>query len=157
MVMQHKPALFAILFSLVFVIAAGAAAQDDAPELALPETLLDVLDVPLCAEFSRSAVALDADAATQITPEGASAQTVLLFDLTALERNDLLDLIRFESKTAVAAKAEALPLQSMEAVAEAETANGSTNGLYGWMTVFYDADNAPLCRTTAYPAVGGST
>jgi hypothetical protein len=157
MTMQRKPAIFAVLFSLILGVAFGVAAQSETPELAQPETLLDVLDVPLCAEFLQGAADLDAETATQITPEGAVAQTILLFDLTALERNDLLDLIRFQSKDAVAAKAQALPVQSFETVAEAETANGSTNGLYGWMTLFYDADNAPLCRTTAYPAVGGSS
>lgn len=159
MVMQRKPALFAVLFCLIFgsVFAIGVAAQGDPPELSPPETLLDVLDVPLCAEFKRSAMDLDPDTLTQITPEGAVDQRVLLFDLSALERRDLMDLIRFQSKDSVAAKAEALPLVTLETVADAEAANGSTNGLYGWLTLFYDADNAPLCRTTAYPAVGGSS
>lgn len=158
MKMDYRQPFLAVCvgLALMLALAVGVVAQDDAPELALPETLLEALDVPLCVEFTSDPVERDAEAATTITPEGAVAQAVLLFDLSALERHDLLDLIRFESKAAVAAKAETLPLQSIETVTEAETANGSTNGLYGWLTLFYDVDNAPLCRTTAYPAVGGA-
>ncbi len=149
-----------LLCALVAVLlAAGVSAQNaGAPELATPVTLLDALDLPVCAEYMTAAeMPVAAETAAQITPEGASAQSVLVFDLSTLDYADVLQLLRFESKEAVAAKAEALPLQPVDAMAEVETANGTDSGLYGWLTVYFDAGGAALCRTTAYPAVGGAT
>ena len=161
MFFANKRLFLPVLLSAILMsaLAWGVTAQNEsAPELAAPETLLDALDVAVCAEFKAAAEpVVEADTATAITPGGAAGQTVLVFDLSALDYADVLDLIRFQSKDAVAAKAEALRLQPVEAVAEAETANGAASGLYGWLTVYYDADGAALCRTTAYPAVGGAS
>jgi hypothetical protein len=159
MISLKKSPFLPVLVTAVVALAlvAGAAAQDDAPELAPPDTLLDALELPVCAEFKTSAgSAASAETAIQITPEGATDASIFVFDLSDFDRNDVLDLIRFESKDAVAAKAAQLPLQSIEAVADAETSNDADGALYGWLTVFYDADNAALCRTTAYPAIGGA-
>lgn len=145
------PLLSAMLIS---VFASGAAAQNDAtPEQIPPETLLDALDLPVCAAFKRAEAVAPDDEAVVIVPDGADGQTVLAFDLSALDDADLLALIRFESKQAVAAKAGTLPLHTLQALAEAEPAAPS---LYGWLVIYYDADRAPLCRTTAYPAIGGA-
>lgn len=137
------------LLALALSLATAISAQEEPPELA---TLLDALEVPLCAEFSADALLVaDTNTPARITPADAVDQTVLVFDLSSLDRDDMLDLIRFESKDAVAAKAAEMPVQAYDDAIETDTAGS----LYGWLTVFYDADGAPLCRTTAYPAIGG--
>jgi hypothetical protein len=147
-----------LLVATALVFASVAIAQTDT--INQPATLLDALDLPVCADYllaaqpaAESGVSADAD----IPPEGAETRSVLVFSFDGMQSTDVTTLMRFESQETVADKAAALNLTPLDAYLEGSAELPADSGLYGWMVLFYDADGEALCRSTGYPAAAGET
>lgn len=152
--MSRKNLVTTLLVFCLLLIAGAAYAQEATPEAAVPATLADTLDLPVCDEFIESTApqpvsATDANAAAIAEPQGAANQSVLVFNLSVLDRASLTTLMRFQDRGAFADAVNALPVTALETLESDAPA-----GLYGWLVVYFDADGAPLCRSTGYPAIG---
>lgn len=155
--------VLSLVCALGITVSGLALAQDNLTDEATddlpvgPSLLSDALVLPVCEDYlvAEKTDPQAADAPVAVQPQGASEQSVFVFDLSAAEPAVLIDMMRFEDIETVSAEVGSLPLTSLDAVSLLTT--GVRPPLYGWMVVHFDAAGQPLCRSTGYPAVAGQT
>jgi hypothetical protein len=147
-----------LLITGALVFASAALAQTDT--INQPATLLDALDLPVCAEYLLAAqpvVESGVSVGAEIAPEDAETRSVLVFSFDGMQAADVITLMSFESEAAIADKAAALNLTPLSVYLEGSAPLPANPGPYGWMVLFYDAEGEALCRSTGYPAAAGET
>lgn len=146
--MRFKTGLFSVMILLsVFAFAASLSAQQESDAFEMPETLMDVIDLPVCADDL-----LEASEVGENLPEGAESRTVLVFALDSMQESDLTTLMWLDSQAAIEEQASTLALTSLNAITAGDAELTAESGLYGWLVVYFDAEGSGVCRSTAYPA-----